>query len=115
MCTVITLQKVIEKGKNMKIKAPNLKPEDRAMIVYTSGTLGEPLGTILSHHNMFSGVMGTVHWIDCNIDIDVDTCYLAYLSQAHISEFKKQLAFLVNGVPIGYSRLKTMFRVPDDD
>ena len=32
-----------------------------------------------------------------------------------ISEFKNTLALLINGIPIGFSRLKTMFRLPDTD
>lgn len=37
-----------------------------------------------------------------------ETCYLAFLPQAHILEFAVEMVFMLLGIPIAYGRLKTL-------
>lgn len=40
--------------------------------------------------------------------LEQETCYLAFLPQAHILEFVVEMTFMLIGIPIAYGRLKTL-------
>jgi long-chain acyl-CoA synthetase len=40
-----------------------VKPDDLATIIYTSGTTSQPKGVALSHHNLVANTLQTRHWV----------------------------------------------------
>lgn len=100
-----TYDEVCEKGEELDIQEPEfyeamrdeIKPDDLATIVYTSGSTGFPKGVMLSHQN----IIGLVHLNPFKWDNEL---YLSVLPLAHI--FSRAINFLmVNwGIPIYYIR-----------
>ncbi|MDY3128051.1 MAG: long-chain-fatty-acid--CoA ligase [Corynebacterium sp.] len=48
-------------GKNLTF--PEVAPEDTAVLMYTSGTTGQPKGVVLSHRNMIANCVQGVEWV----------------------------------------------------
>ena len=73
-------------------------PEQLATIIYTSGTTGEPKGVMLSHSNLTSNAIESLHQHRFNRS-DVA---LEFLPLAHVYERIAGYGYLFNGVPIAY-------------
>lgn len=52
------IEKYISDGKNIKIKLPDVSPEQIATIIYTSGTTSKPKGVMLSHKGLAADTIG---------------------------------------------------------
>lgn len=79
---------MISTGANIKgqvnLKAVAPRPEDVAMIMYTSGSTGLPKGVVLSHMNFVSVVASAI--AQGTILPRPDDFVIAYLPLAHILE-----------------------------
>ena len=86
--TDFTLNELIEKGKtlNQKEKIENsfsaIKPEDLFTLIYTSGTMGEPKGVMLSHSNMVNQILS----IADHLPIEQEERFLSILPIWHVYE-----------------------------
>jgi long-chain acyl-CoA synthetase len=60
----------------------DINPEDMAIIVYTSGTTGQPKGAMISHHNILALLRGSQDLIPTDVD---DVSY-NFLPMAHVAE-----------------------------
>lgn len=79
----------------------DLKPEDTAALVYTSGTTGRPKGVILTHGNIVSNVRATLNCVSPKPG-DV---FLSFLPLSHT--FERTAGYylaLATGCTIAYSR-----------
>ncbi|KAE9415387.1 hypothetical protein Angca_008629 [Angiostrongylus cantonensis] len=80
-------------------------PQDLAVIMYTSGTTGNPKGVMISHENIVAAVSGQCEVVPT---IPTDT-YIGYLPLAHILEVCCELVTITKGVRIGYSSAQLLF------
>jgi long-chain acyl-CoA synthetase len=105
----------VEKGESQyMMKADQAPPEceptpdSLAVIMYTSGSTGNPKGVILTHRQLAGAVAGFRSVIELH-DNDV---YLAYLPLAHVLELVAEISMLVLGVCVGYGRPRTLIDNP---
>ncbi|UJR30975.1 hypothetical protein I4U23_018487 [Adineta vaga] len=62
--TLMTYEKLRELGRNNIIDFNPPKPDDKALIMYTSGSTGEPKGCIITHENFICAMFGCAKAID---------------------------------------------------
>ncbi|KAI1725442.1 AMP-binding enzyme domain-containing protein [Ditylenchus destructor] len=98
---------VMEMGTNGDLEPLNVqtKSTDLAVIMYTSGTTGNPKGVLLSHRNIIAAISGQ----SAVISVDESDTYIGYLPLAHILEICAELVCLSKGCRIGYSSAQTLF------
>lgn len=96
----ISIDEVFEKGAeftNFQKYKPS--PDDTAIIMYTSGSLGTPKGCIITHKNLVAGSTGLG---SAGTSLTTRDTYLSYLPLAHIYEMCCQLIMLAQGARIGF-------------
>ncbi|ETN80559.1 AMP-binding enzyme [Necator americanus] len=101
---VLSFSQLLKMGKPDPVNTKCL-PEDLAVIMYTSGTTGNPKGVMITHENIVAAVAGQGD----AIPIRHHDTYIGYLPLAHILEVCAELVTLTKGVRIGYSSAQTLF------
>ncbi|XP_068241482.1 long-chain-fatty-acid--CoA ligase 4-like [Palaemon carinicauda] len=102
---LIPFKEVLSLGKSCENVAEALpKPEDLAIIMYTSGSTNQPKGVQLTHTNVMSAIKAYI----IQADLTVGDRYLAYLPLAHVMELATELALIAMNVTIAYSSPMTL-------
>lgn len=86
------------------LKGEPSKPDDIALIMYTSGSTGNPKGVMAWHKNFIAAIK-SLNTILSLIESEIrdDDCYIGYLPLAHNLEFTTEHLLLSMGIPVGYS------------
>lgn len=83
--------------------APSLTPDDTLVIMYTSGTTGNPKGVVLTHRNFIASVSSVLmffrHW---KVGYRATDVYLSYLPLSHIFEQQSLATLMSAGARIGF-------------
>lgn len=90
----VSFEEVENYGKEHPAKPNPPKPEDIAVIMYTSGTTGDPKGVIHTHKS-FIATMAAVK-IAMGTPPHLGDVYLSYLPLAHIFE-RLSITTMING------------------
>merc|ERR1712232_1202143 len=83
------------------------KTPDCAVVMYTSGTTGNPKGVCESHRNIICQALGGELWFR-DLERSDDDVYLAYLPLAHIMELMVEIFFIGMGIPLAYGNPHTL-------
>jgi long-chain acyl-CoA synthetase len=108
--TFVPFRLVEAKGFESKVSLKTVDPDDIAVIMYTSGSTGEPKGVMLTHANLVSSLMACCA-LACNLmghGRNQAEAYLAYLPLAHIFELTHEIIVLSLGIKVGYSSPATL-------
>uniref|UniRef100_A0AAR2JQF7 Long-chain-fatty-acid--CoA ligase n=1 Tax=Pygocentrus nattereri TaxID=42514 RepID=A0AAR2JQF7_PYGNA len=78
------------------------KPEDLALICFTSGTTGNPKGAMLTHGNIISNCAGFIRITEGKLRPNRHDTLISFLPLAHMFERVVECVILVHGARIGY-------------
>ncbi|XP_068706539.1 long-chain-fatty-acid--CoA ligase 1-like [Montipora foliosa] len=100
---IISFTDVEERGRDNRQEKKPPKPDDIAVVCYTSGTTGNPKGVMLTHRNITAGVAGIVTTLEkCGLYISDSEVHLSYLPMAHMFEQISQVMCFMYGAKIGF-------------
>ncbi|KAJ3440272.1 long-chain-fatty-acid--coa ligase [Anaeramoeba flamelloides] len=81
---VLSLDQIIDLGKENDLEDNPPEPEDIATIMYTSGTTGTPKGVILTHQNLIASITGCL--LESRFKPSEKDTHFSFLPLAHILE-----------------------------
>ena len=94
----------LEKDPRESTRSPPV-PNDVAIVMYTSGSTGNPKGVMLSHKNLIASMGGVINVAPFRPRKDR---YIGYLPLAHVLELLAETSCLLHGIKIGYSSAGTL-------
>ena len=97
-------QKRAELEQELDRRIQATRPEDRASIVYTSGTTGVPRGVVLSHWNLVAAAAGSLQVLP----IRESSVNLIVLPLAHAYQRVVNIGTVMRGAETAYSTPRTM-------
>uniref|UniRef100_A0A1A7XL32 Long-chain-fatty-acid--CoA ligase n=1 Tax=Iconisemion striatum TaxID=60296 RepID=A0A1A7XL32_9TELE len=99
---ILSLKEFEATGKANHQKPVPPKPEDLAIICFTSGTTGNPKGAMLTHGNVISNTAAFLQVTAVHCMLSVHDIHVSYLPLAHMFERVVQGVIIIHGAQIGY-------------
>ena len=112
---VHTMAEVVAAGKKSPAPATPPAADDVAVLMYTSGTTGNPKGVLITHKAILTTVGGTMSDTSAineikpaKFNLTSDSVYLAYLPLAHIMELAVEATMFAVGAKCGFGSPGTL-------
>ncbi|KAG9347009.1 hypothetical protein JZ751_005936 [Albula glossodonta] len=99
---IVSLKEVENIGKANYRKPVPPKPEDLAVICFTSGTTGNPKGAMLTHRNIVSNCSAFIKITESHCMLNSSDTHISYLPLAHMFERVVEGVILCHGARIGF-------------
>mmetsp|Transcript_8270 Transcript_8270/g.17982 ORF Transcript_8270/g.17982 Transcript_8270/m.17982 type:complete len:749 (-) Transcript_8270:100-2346(-) len=109
---ILSLDEVLEMGKAKPMEPTPPKGDSVAVLMYTSGSTGNPKGVIVRHRQMLAVVGACKAQFGCLLNDSGET-FIGYLPLAHILELTAEMYFYGTGNRIGYADPKTLLAGPE--
>ena len=109
---IVTAQEIYELGENGKGFTPEQLPDPNslALIMYTSGSTGDPKGCMLTHGNIVAGAAG----LSCvNMSCSPKDTFMSFLPLAHIYAQAVELEVIAHGGRVAYARGPVAYLLDD--
>lgn len=103
--TVMTFEALVNTKPPEDMQQLVPKPGDVVIIMYTSGSTGQPKGVVLTNANLVAFVLGIYSVMK---DFTTEDIYIAFLPLAHSMEIAAETTFMTLGARIGYSSPLTL-------
>ncbi|CAG9567114.1 putative long-chain-fatty-acid-CoA ligase [Leishmania major strain Friedlin] len=110
-CRVVSWKDVVALGHGAGAHHGAAPPEDNesvALIMYTSGTTGDPKGVMHTHGSIVAGILTMDDWLYSVIKHRPDDVYLSYLPMAHIMEFGVVNILLARRAHVAFGTPRTL-------
>jgi long-chain acyl-CoA synthetase len=106
---VFTYDEILQKPQlSAMVEGSPVDLEDTALIMYTSGTTGNPKGIEFTHRQICHAIKSMTTTLPADSNITSKDRAFAYLPLAHILEMVMELSVLSQGGCIAYGDLRTM-------
>ncbi|NP_001079665.1 acyl-CoA synthetase long chain family member 1 protein L homeolog [Xenopus laevis] len=99
---LVSLKDIEEEGKANREKPKPPKPDDLAVVCFTSGTTGNPKGAMLSHKNIVSNSAGFMKVTEDLMFPSTQDVLISFLPLAHMFERVVECVVLCHGARIGF-------------
>ncbi|KGL78285.1 Long-chain-fatty-acid--CoA ligase 1, partial [Tinamus guttatus] len=101
---IFSMREIVELGRVHRQKPMPPKPEDLAVICFTSGTTGNPKGAMITHQNIVSNTSAFVKATEKAFIPSLDDTLISFLPLAHMFERIVEV-----GISLFYRTIETYF------
>ncbi|XP_010214494.1 PREDICTED: long-chain-fatty-acid--CoA ligase 1, partial [Tinamus guttatus] len=99
---IFSMREIEELGRVHRQKPMPPKPEDLAVICFTSGTTGNPKGAMITHQNIVSNTSAFVKATESAFLLNPSDTHYSFLPLAHMFERLVECVVLCHGARIGF-------------
>ena len=110
---VLSFNEVIALGKANPCAPSKPKPESLCVIMYTSGSTGDPKGVMIQHKHLLAMVDAVTTQLGSLLGTAGTEVYLGYLPLAHILELVSEFYYFAKGNTVGYADPKSLTSGPE--